>query len=71
MKKDIKLYDIEKGSRIFVEVTDGSKSIIFDHIDGMYSYCKSENGAIIHLAAFTPLVRVEGGYKIETEEEEE
>jgi hypothetical protein len=30
-----------KGERIF-----------FDHIDGMYSYCKRENGEIIHLVAW-------------------
>ncbi len=67
MMEDIKLYDIKKGSRVFVEVSDGSKSIIFDHIDGMYSYCKSENGAIVHLGAVTPLEKVEGGYKIKEE----
>ena len=31
----------EKGERIF-----------FDHIDGMYSLCKRENGEIIHLVAW-------------------
>ena len=27
--------------------------ILFNHIDGMYSYCKNENGDIIHPAAWT------------------
>ena len=31
----------EKGERIF-----------FDHIDGMYSFCKREDGTIIHLVAW-------------------
>ena len=26
--------------------------IFFDHIDGMYSFCKREDGSIIHLAAW-------------------
>ena len=31
----------EQGERIF-----------FDHIDGMYSFCKREDGTIIHLVAW-------------------
>jgi len=31
----------ERGERIF-----------FDHIDGMYSYCKREDDSIIHLVAW-------------------
>ena len=26
--------------------------IFFDHIDGMYSYCKREDGEIIHLVSW-------------------
>lgn len=26
--------------------------IFFDHIDGMYSYCQTEAGEVIHLAAW-------------------
>ncbi len=51
----MKLYDIPRHSQINCECTDGSKYIIFDHLDGMYSFCKTEHGAIVHLAAATPL----------------
>jgi hypothetical protein len=27
--------------------------IYFDHIDGMYSYCKNRYGEIVHMAAWT------------------
>lgn len=27
--------------------------IFFDHLDGMYSYCKDSLGNIVHLGAFT------------------
>lgn len=26
--------------------------IWFDHIDGMYSYCKNKNGEVVHLVAY-------------------
>ena len=61
----MKLHEIPKQSKIFCEVSDGSKYVIFDHLDGMYSYCKSEKGDILHLSRFTPLIEVEGGYKID------
>lgn len=33
------------------EPTKGER-IFFDHIDGMYSYCKREDGTVIHLVAW-------------------
>ena len=27
--------------------------VFFDHIDGMYSYCKNKDGEVVHLAAWT------------------
>lgn len=55
-----RLYDMPKGTRINCEVSDGSTYIIFDHLDGMYSYCKSEKGNVVHLAAAAPLHKVRG-----------
>jgi hypothetical protein len=61
-----KLYDIPKGSTIKLKkgqkCSDGSTYITFDHIDGMYSYCVTENGGIIHLAASTALKKVKDYY---------
>ncbi len=61
----MKLYDIPKGSKIKVEVSDGSKFIIFDHLDGLYSYCKTEKGDVVHLARKTPLKKEEDYYIID------
>jgi hypothetical protein len=35
------------------------ETIKFCHIDGMYSYCKNEQGDTIHLAAWTEVEVVE------------
>lgn len=57
----MKLYDLPRGAKIIdCECTDGSKYIIFEHVDGMYSYCTTEKGAIIHLAAMCPMRKVRG-----------
>ena len=29
------------------------EEIFFDHIDGMYSYCKNKEGQVVHMAAWT------------------
>jgi hypothetical protein len=57
----MKLYDLPKGAKIKEDVftDDGefiSDTIIFDHIDGMYSYCQiKDSNEIIHLSATTEL----------------
>ena len=60
----MKLYEIPKQSKIYEEVSDGSEYFVFDHLDGMYSYCVSEKGEVVHLGASTELVEHEDGYKI-------
>ena len=61
---EIKLRDIEEGSKIFCKASDGSTYAIFYHLDGMYSYCRTEKGGALHLSGRTPLRKVEGGYEI-------
>ena len=71
------LYNIEKGSKIYEKVGERKNGmweykdsvIIFDHIDGMYSYCYVENhpNRVLHLKAWTPLVKYKDGYKIAKE----
>jgi len=61
----MKLYDIPEGSKIKAECSDGSEYLIFHHLDGMYSYCKSEKGGVIHLSGGTPLRAVEDYYVID------
>lgn len=56
------LQDIPKNSKIYIQ----KKVYIFDHLDGMYSYCYNviNRADILHLNRFTPLVRHLDGYKI-------
>ncbi len=60
----MKLYNIPQQSKIFCECSDGSTYIIFDHLDGMYSYCVTENGGVVHLGGGQPLKEVPGGYEL-------
>lgn len=63
----MKLYGIEKGSKIYIE----DVVVIFDHLDGMYSYCYDQNDKtkLLHLSASTPLEAYKDGYKIEETKE--
>lgn len=65
----MKLYDIPQQSKIFCECSDGSKYIIFDHLDGMYSYCVTEKGGVVHLGGGQPLKEIEGGYELSSKED--
>jgi len=60
----MKLYEIPRGSKIMCECSDGSEYIIFDHIDGMYSYCTTEKGEVCHLGASEELVKEKDFYKL-------
>jgi len=60
----MKLYDIPRGSKIYEKCSDGSDWFIFDHLDGAYSFCKTEEGAIVHLSAAAPLKKYKDGYKL-------
>lgn len=70
----MRLYDIPEDSKIILSkeqtCSDGSSYIIFRHIDGMYSYCETEKGGIIHISAGAPMKKVEGGYMISEEPDE-
>ncbi len=62
--KEIKLYDLPRGAKIYNECSDGSAYLTFNNLDGMYSHCTTEKGGTIHLMAGTPLIEHEDGYKI-------
>lgn len=69
-KKELKmkrLFEIKLPATIYETVSDGSSKFVVDHLDGMYSYGKTEKGGTIHLAGGTPLVPHKDGYKIEKE----
>ena len=63
----ILLHQIPKESRIILKgCSDGSSFCIFKRLDGLYSYCITENDNVIHLSVVTPLKEVsEGVYEID------
>lgn len=68
----IRLYDLKKGAEIYGLEPDGDKDgiVVFDHLDGMYSYCyvKGHKDKAVHLSVITPLKRVGEHYMLEREE---
>lgn len=52
----MKLYEAPRRSVIAVDgIGDGSRWLLFHHVDGMYSYCTTEKGNVLHLSAVTRL----------------
>lgn len=60
----MRLIDIPRKSKIYCECSDGSTFITYHHPDGIYSYCTTEKGGVVHLGLRQPLVEHEDGYKI-------
>lgn len=58
----VELHQIPRGSKIYCECSDGSTYVTFHHLDGMYSFCKTEKGAIVHLYRFQELTTHLDGY---------
>ena len=47
----MKLYEVPRNT--IVQPQGGYNPCLFHHVDGMYSYCTDEGGAVYHLAAWT------------------
>lgn len=66
----MKLYELPRdykdGIKIYEACSDGSKFFRFHHIDGAYSYCTTEKGAVVHIGASTKLVDYKDGFKLDT-----
>ena len=60
----MKLYEIPENKDVKLYI-DG-KTIIFGHLDGMYSYCwlKEDNNKLIHINACTEFRKFRDGYKL-------
>lgn len=65
----MKLYNVPRNSRIRL-IEDGTVppgapelpkgiEINFHHVDGMYSYCTTDDGEVVHLVAFEEVEVVE------------
>lgn len=66
-----KLYEIPNGSTVVAECSDGSTWLTFHRIDGMYSVCTTERGALAHLYACSDMrLRDDGKYELEGGESE-
>ena len=65
----IKLYELPEHQNIKLFIDD--KIIIFDHIDGFYSYCwlKEDKTKIVHIKATTLFKKYRDGYKIVLKED--
>jgi len=66
--KKVKLHNVPEGSKLFgFEVNQEPALLIFDRIDGAYSYCHvaGDDMAIVRLSASTPLTKTDKGYYFE------
>ena len=54
----MKLYELSKRN-IWVKEIETGFEFFFDHIDGMYSFCKNRDGDVIHPAAWTEVEVIE------------
>ena len=59
-----KLYELPRNQNIKLYINN--KVIIFDHIDGFYSYCwlEEDRNKLVHIKATTSLRKYKDGYKI-------
>ena len=56
-----KLYELPEKSKLYIE----DKIIIFDHLDGFYSYCylEEDKTKIVHIKATATFRKYKDGYK--------
>ena len=64
MPDRIYLYQAERGIRVNVPCTDGSKWLTFHRVDGSYSTCATERGNLVYLYAMTQLERDGENWKV-------
>ena len=60
----VPLYKVPRYSRVRVQwstVPPLDEELEFEHIDGMYSYCTTDDGSVVHLSASTPVEIVREG----------
>ena len=70
MKENFKLYELPEKQNVKLYFDDNIENIkdivvIFDHIDGFYSYCwlEEDRTNIIHIKATTLFKKYKDGYK--------
>jgi hypothetical protein len=51
--KTMNLYEVPRNTKIKFKDNEGNETtLLFGHVDGMYSYCTDDNGNVVHLAAW-------------------
>ena len=54
----VRLYEDQQGPLGHHNFLLGDE-LFFDHVDGMYSYCKDVDGNIVHLPAWTEVIVID------------
>lgn len=54
----MKLYDLPRNTKFKLQEDPSDEEFLFDHVDGMYSFCKDKHNNVIHFAAFTDVIPV-------------
>ena len=49
----MKLYELPRYTYFTLKDDPDKNELFFDHVDGMYSYCKDKDSNVIHLPAWT------------------
>lgn len=64
-----KLYELPENQNIKLYI--GDKVVIFDHIDGLYSYCwlEEDETKLVHINATTLFKKYKDGYKLVEEKD--
>ena len=63
------LHELPHKSPIRITLEDGTvEDAIYDHPDGMYSYCylESDKDKVFHLSVMTPMKEVDGRWEIDS-----
>lgn len=53
-----KLYNLGNNTKFKLPEDPSDEEFLFDHVDGMYSFCTDKHNNIIHFAAFTEVIPV-------------
>ena len=51
----LKLFEVKRDTRVRVMDDECDLEVRFHHLDGMYSYCTTDDGEVVHLCAWTPV----------------